>query len=456
MAGFSEEFRQYLPPDEEMIGRVFTKGVITLDANVLLDAYRYASDARAELLRVLHSLGGRLWVSHQVALEFHRNRVSVISGHGDSYREVLKAGHDFRQKYDAELAKQLREFANRVALPDGERTEILRHVTSGLDALSAHLNQLQARHGVSDRFVSDDPVLKQLQHLLDNKVGPPLAPEEEAAVRKEAQRRIEEKIPPGFKDAGKSEGDPCGDYLVWHQSLLEAKARSVPLLFVTRDTKEDWFLRVKGKTVSALPELILEARQVAGVDFVAMTTKTFLVHSQRYLDTAISKTTLDQAEAIRLNSRQRQLKGRLIYLLPEAWNALIQSINVELPLIEDRQAEIETILAHLRKTNQTEGDYYKALLPELRGLRLERLMLEDARRALLRGTVESDDGTIAVEVDSKGTTIAISEQLARLSSEVANKAEMQMFKSKPGKVRAIPGEVPLPGLLDDDQDNGAG
>jgi hypothetical protein len=65
------------------------------------------------------------------------------------------------------------------------------------------------------------------------------------------------------------------------------------LLIVTRDVKEDWFLRVRGQTVGALPGLIREAKD-RGVDFMAMPTRSFLINCERYLETAVSSDTLRQ------------------------------------------------------------------------------------------------------------------------------------------------------------------
>ena len=61
----------------------------------------------------------------------------------------------------------------------------------------------------------------------------------------EAKRRIDAQIPPGYRDAAKkgvgggADGG-AGDYLVWHQSVVEATRRDLPL-GATGDEKEDWW-----------------------------------------------------------------------------------------------------------------------------------------------------------------------------------------------------------------------
>ena len=76
---FSEQFREYLLPDEAEVRSAVATAMIVLDTNVLLSAYRFAPTAREELLAAIEQLGDRVWVPHQVGLEFHRNRYSVIA-----------------------------------------------------------------------------------------------------------------------------------------------------------------------------------------------------------------------------------------------------------------------------------------------------------------------------------------------------------------------------------------
>ncbi|MEU5461869.1 PIN-like domain-containing protein [Streptomyces althioticus] len=44
-----------------------------------VNRYRYTEQARADLLAALGTLGDRLWIPHQVLVEFWRNRETTIS-----------------------------------------------------------------------------------------------------------------------------------------------------------------------------------------------------------------------------------------------------------------------------------------------------------------------------------------------------------------------------------------
>jgi hypothetical protein len=62
-----------------------------LDANVLLNVYRYADSTRDDLFKVLEGLGGRVWVPYQAATEFYRRRIEVIREQREKYSELEAA-----------------------------------------------------------------------------------------------------------------------------------------------------------------------------------------------------------------------------------------------------------------------------------------------------------------------------------------------------------------------------
>ncbi|MEV6932067.1 PIN domain-containing protein [Dactylosporangium sp. NPDC051485] len=343
MAEFSDGFLPLIPPDRERTVQVLKSGLVVVDTNVLLDAYRYTQAARLELFSALKALGDRLWIPHQVALEFHRNRLNVIASHGDAYSEVAKAVAEFRKSYDAAAVQQLRKFINRVALNEDAAAELLETASSvgvALGKLTERINELQAAHGVSDRFLRSDPVLEELQTLFSGRVGEPLPPEEMEVARQEAEERVRTGRPPGFKDASKD--DPCGDYLLWHQSLLEAKRRALPFILVTRDGKADWFLEIRGKSVGALPELVKEAFAFTGADFIALETKTFLIYAQSEFNAQVSVATLAQTDAIRSNAKRR--KDAFVHFPPAAVDELKIVLEREL---EAHQRARETLRARI-------------------------------------------------------------------------------------------------------------
>ncbi|MEV4515142.1 PIN domain-containing protein [Dactylosporangium sp. NPDC049525] len=293
---FSEQFSHFLSPSDEDTAAAIKTGFIVLDTNVLLSAYRFAPNAREELLSAIERIGDRVWVPHQVGLEFHKNRYEVVADYAAAYRAVLDALADHRRKFEPEIDQKIRFMAGRTGLNEDKRNHLLQLVTEGLESITDAVEELQSLHGL-DGGLSNDKILERVQSILDGKIGVPLEPGEHAEAILEAKRRIASQEPPGFKDAKKL--NPEGDYLVWIQTLKEARRRNSDwLVLVTGDVKEDWFLRQGNRTIAARPELTAEARRFADTRLILMQTQTFLHHAKNHLALSVSADTLRQAGRI--------------------------------------------------------------------------------------------------------------------------------------------------------------
>src|SRR6516164_5133706 len=90
-AGLYDEFPGYRVLTEAEYGDALQSALVVVDANVLLDLYRYNESTRDDLLDVLRQLGDRLWIPHQALREFWRNRISVITSRSASMEQTLTA-----------------------------------------------------------------------------------------------------------------------------------------------------------------------------------------------------------------------------------------------------------------------------------------------------------------------------------------------------------------------------
>ena len=296
-SGFSDAFSNYLSPSAELTESAIKLGMVVLDTNVLLSAYRFAPAARSELLAVIERLGDRVWIPHQVALEFHRNRLQVISDQSAEYESIMGELKKQQEVISKGLNDKLRHLANRAALSAQERDRLISLVESSLGPATDAVEELRRKHGVVDVF-GNDPILVRLQEMLSGKVGDPFSPEEEVEARKEAEKRISGEVPPGYKDASKKKY-PHGDYFVWKQSLDEAAMRkSEWLTLVTNDNKEDWYRIIKNRAIGARPELVAEARSTANTQLVMFNIDQFLSQAKRHLGASVSTETIRQAASL--------------------------------------------------------------------------------------------------------------------------------------------------------------
>lgn len=95
-------------------------------------------------------------------------------------------------------------------------------------------------------------------------------------IYKEGNIRYSEKIPPGFKDNHKSDNKKFGDLILWFQIINKAIETKKPIIFITNDAKEDWWLEKNGQKIMPLPQLKKEMIEKAGVDFHIYSLNSFL------------------------------------------------------------------------------------------------------------------------------------------------------------------------------------
>lgn len=237
------------------------EAVVAVDANVLLDLYRFRPQTSQDLIKTLSGLGDRLVVPHQALREFWRRRQRTQ----DSPRSATKAANEALAKPNRAIHEALALWAKAVGADDDELSELTGQVDSFFDTMR---NKLQQALPDADASHGADPVLEQLETILAGHVTSPLEPDEWAECVAEANRRIEAGMPPGYMDADKQDGDlpegSAGDYLVWYQATRYAKERDRDLLIVTRDQKEDWWWRQQAKLIGPRPELASEYHELTG------------------------------------------------------------------------------------------------------------------------------------------------------------------------------------------------
>lgn len=290
-------FPGYYKPHEGQFYELWQSCIFSPDANVLLNLYRYTLPTRNRLLEVFTHGQERLWLTHQAAYEFHKNRLTVISQQQDAYDSIR-----------AEFTKNLADTLNRVKQQYQKHSYLDVQALEGVvadatDKLSHILQSAKAQH---PDFGLYDPVLERVTSLFRDSVGDPYSPTDLAKKLKEAEERFGRKQPPGFEDAKtKPEPDKYGDVLVWFQLLDYATQHKKPIVFITDDKKDDWWHRHKGQTIGPRPELVHEMRAVADVEFYMYTPDRFLAYAESYFH--LSK----QDEAI---EEAREVSERILWL----------------------------------------------------------------------------------------------------------------------------------------------
>ncbi|MCI4045611.1 PIN domain-containing protein [Streptomyces sp. TRM75563] len=349
--------------------------LITLDTNVLLNLYRFTPPAREELLSVLKSLQDRLWVSHQVGLEYYSRRMTAVNEHITLYTSVPKSLNEARNK----AVQELNTFAKRRSMSPEDRDKLVEPIEKSFDSVIGEIASHAKSFDLSlTRVATSDPVLEALAEILDNKTGAPFTEEDSKTHVEKFTKRAESQVPPGYKDANKSD-NAHGDYFFWEQVLREAETRGTPVLLVTNDAKEDWVRQEAGITIGPRPELVREFKDRCGQDFLLTDLGTFLKVAKSELGAAISESTVAQAENIEENTPTRkalhislQEHDRVIEELMLARESFKRTNVAEFPPAERRRIaafrrETETALeiAHaFTPVTRPDGSLYVQVDPE--------------------------------------------------------------------------------------------
>ncbi|MFF8483624.1 PIN domain-containing protein [Streptomyces antibioticus] len=296
--GIFDGFSGYVTPKMEDWQNVLSNGMVVVDTNVLLNLYRYNQDARASLLDALEKFGAHLWVPNQVMVEFWRNRENALEDPEKQLQQSIAALRSDLEKTTSDL----RSWINRVSLDRSNALKLEGILGTAFDEVIGSMERVVDSSGLGmEHDTSKDKVLSVLTELLKGKVGAPLDSAVHAKCIAVGKRRLEEQVPPGYKDKKKeARGDDSevGDYLVWFQVMQEAKSRSTDVLLVTGDTKEDWWRLRNRMTLGPRNELSEELLREAGVRLYMLKPDRLLVLARDFLKVAVSEDSVQNVEMV--------------------------------------------------------------------------------------------------------------------------------------------------------------
>ena len=291
-----KSFPGYFTPSKEQFAKLWGECLFVPDTNVLLDLYRYSPATREELLEILRRVTDRLWVPHQVVLEYLRNRPDVILTQVFMYDKAKNLLDALIQKATEDIEKDL-DFRLH---PSIEKGPFLEKIKSALAEVTKELDEQRQKH---PDLIKDDIVLGALDTLLDGKVGEPYTPQKLADIYKEGEARYRERTPPGYSDAEgrkKKEGRAVyGDLILWFQIIDKANETKKPIILITNETTEDWWWSPKGRILGPRPELIEEMEAKAKVRFYAYSSDRFMSFAQEYLKASVKQEAIDEARKVR-------------------------------------------------------------------------------------------------------------------------------------------------------------
>jgi len=291
--------------------------LFVFDTNVFLNLYGYAKQTRDDFFKIIEKLENRIWIPHQVGLEYQRRRLEVIKNEKTVFNDIennlLKIENTFKGDFEKLALK--RRFPKLAEATEKLEKEIKKSI-SNYNKSVAHWNSEQPC------VRSHDEIRDILNEYFDGNVGE--KPSEQDWLDKlyaEGKVRYENKIPPGFKDAEKAnKGEDSyyyfdglrferqyGDLILWKQLLLKASDENVDnIIFITDDSKEDWWYKIHSngnKTIGPLAELQAEIYRDSNIDkFHMYSTSSFMEDGKTNLSVVVNESSIKDAGIQHLQS----------------------------------------------------------------------------------------------------------------------------------------------------------
>ncbi|SFC09637.1 hypothetical protein SAMN04488168_1022 [Bacillus sp. 491mf] len=305
-------FPEFYKYNQEEFKNIFDNCYFVIDANVLLNLYRYSEPTANKLLEILEKISDRLWMPYQVGLEFHSNRVNVILEQQIAYDNICG-------KIDSQATEFISKFKKgfNSRHPKIHTDVIAQKMQDSFDEIIAGLKQDKEQH---PNFLNEDSILDSLNKLYENKIGNSYTQGELEKIYKEGEDRYKKKFPPGFEDEkdkkdqtkeynGVIYQDKFGDLVVWKQIIDKAKNDNKSMIFVTDDVKPDWWQIEKGRTIGPRIELLNEFRRETDVSFYMYKSEQFMNQVQGQLREKVSEIAIKEIEDLRESSVSSESEG---------------------------------------------------------------------------------------------------------------------------------------------------
>ncbi|MFB5588483.1 PIN-like domain-containing protein [Bacillus cereus] len=241
------------------ITSIIEESIIVFDTCALLNVYRYSLLSSKRLLDYIKKYEEKMWIPSQVRKEFYKNKGSVrsINLYKNLDKQLTKQVETKRDELLVQLSEyEKKRFPKFTELKSKLEEKFAEMVTITKD----YKNEVVEETGVYKEFIEEvDTFIDSL--LNSGKVGDVIDLVSLMEIIKEGELRYKYNLPPGFKDADKEEGiDKFGDLILWKEIIKRAGEISEKnIIFVTSDTKSDWFFKnKKNEIMNPREELISE------------------------------------------------------------------------------------------------------------------------------------------------------------------------------------------------------
>ncbi len=272
-------FIEFYRPTESEMKKLWEECLFIFDANVLLDLYRSSDKVRKGFFKFFQANKTRIWIPHQFAHEYHKDRLGVISMQKKSYDQVNQLFDDYQKKITNDLKSYKKHSLIKV-------DTYLRKIKVCFDSIRKAIKEKNKKHPPWSN--ENDIIREKITKFFEKRVGPSYTNEKLNEIFREGKDRYSKEKPPGYCDSAKhkkeqnslstkyeDERSIYGDLIGWFQIIDKAKEIKKPIILVTNDLKIDWWQEIDGEKIGPRYELIREIYDNANVKFWMFTMERF-------------------------------------------------------------------------------------------------------------------------------------------------------------------------------------
>lgn len=352
-------FAGFIDYSQEEYNELWSHAIFVVDTNILLNFYKYTtSESVKGFFNILKKLKeeNRLWVPHQVALEYFHNYEGSMLKQTEGYKLLQKKIIDLKKQADT-------IFGNVTS----EHPYIhLQNLEFYKDKLKDLNDELIRKIDESLKELPDSQDTKrELEDLLNGIIGEAYNQEKIDEIQKEGELRYLDNVPPGFEDkddANKKNNRTYGhmkyqqlygDLILWKQIIDKASSEEnpKPIIFITEEKKADWWQK-EGKLIKRpQPHLVQEFLEKTNQKFYMYRTDSFLNYARKYLNAKVSEEQVNEVtkelENIRkidalLDDKQALQKDQVNILFRQALD-ILEEYEIDFEEVDEAVQQMEEV-----------------------------------------------------------------------------------------------------------------
>jgi predicted nucleic acid-binding protein len=313
--------------------------IVFLDTNVLLLPYSTGKNSLETIKSVYSKLvkDERIFIPQRVMQEFEKNVPEKLK---EIYQAISRTQSISTSEIQFPLLEERPEYK-----------ELIASKNKLADQITAYRKNAKETLSVIEGWHHDDPVRSMYRDIFSGKNISTKSTKSEKDLLTEWERRAYNKLPPGYKDAGK-EDSGIGDFLIWEAILETSADLEKDAIFVTGDVKADWWHVSENKALYARRELLEEFRgRTKGKTIRFLTTPKFLelYGANSIVVKEVEKEQFFQAFQTTLNLPHHRSRNGALAILD--WLAgLIDLYNIDPEVVHD-DGELRLTVRHEGKVS---------------------------------------------------------------------------------------------------------